>query len=163
MRRRGPSTHGKRFVGNSDKKEVHDLDNEKTVEISMRARAKLPEIEFEVPVTNVKAENNSFKLTLGEKTSTRAFSTISIDRYQYNRLNRPTSGDRIKVNLELNLAVRSVKEKLASYRRTSWKPIVEDGDGPLDASKFSGKPWLSKDMEWPVCPDCNKPMQFSFS
>lgn len=131
------------------------------VEISIdRFLTKLPEIGFEVPVTNVRAENNSFKLILGEKPSTRAFSTISIDRYQYNRLNRPTSGDRIKVNLELNLAVRSVKEKLASYRRTSWKPIVEDGDGPVDASKFSGKPWLSKDMEWPVCPKCNKPMQF---
>lgn len=53
-----------------------------------------------------------------------------------------------------------VKEKLASYRRTAWIPVVEDGDGPVDASKFSGKPWLSKDMEWPVCPQCNKPMRF---
>ncbi len=95
-----------------------------------------------------------------KKTNTHAFSTISIDRYQYNRPNRPTSGDRIKVNLELNLAVRRVKEKLADYRRMSWKPIVEDGDGPVDASKFSGTPWLSKNMEWPVCPKCNKPMQF---
>jgi len=54
----------------------------------------------------------------------------------------------------------SVKEKFASCRRTSWKPIVKDGDGPVDAAKFSGKPWLSKDMEWPVCPKCNKPMRF---
>jgi len=30
MRRQGPPTYGKRFVGNTDKKEVHDLDNEKT-------------------------------------------------------------------------------------------------------------------------------------
>lgn len=30
MRRYGPPTNGKRFVGNKNKKEVHDLDNEKT-------------------------------------------------------------------------------------------------------------------------------------
>ncbi len=30
MRRLGPPTNGKRFVGNMNKKEVHDLDNEKT-------------------------------------------------------------------------------------------------------------------------------------
>jgi len=29
-RRTGPPTYGKRFVGNKNKKEVHDLDNEKT-------------------------------------------------------------------------------------------------------------------------------------
>ena len=29
-RRQGPPTYGKRYVGNTDKKEVHDLDNEKT-------------------------------------------------------------------------------------------------------------------------------------
>ena len=29
-RRQGPPTHGKRYVGNTDKKEVHDLDNEQT-------------------------------------------------------------------------------------------------------------------------------------
>ena len=31
-RRQGPPTYGKRFVGNTSKKEVHDLDNEKTGE-----------------------------------------------------------------------------------------------------------------------------------
>ena len=30
MRRYGPPTYGKRFVGNTNKKEVHDLDKEKT-------------------------------------------------------------------------------------------------------------------------------------
>lgn len=30
MRRYGPPINGKRFVGNKNKKEVHDLDNEKT-------------------------------------------------------------------------------------------------------------------------------------
>ena len=29
MRRQGPPTHGKRFLGNKNKEEVHDLDNEK--------------------------------------------------------------------------------------------------------------------------------------
>lgn len=30
VRRTGPPTYGKRFVGNSNTTEVHDLDNEKT-------------------------------------------------------------------------------------------------------------------------------------
>jgi hypothetical protein len=30
VRRQGPPTYGKRYVGNKDKKDVHDLDNEKT-------------------------------------------------------------------------------------------------------------------------------------
>jgi len=30
VRRTGSPTYGKRFVGNTNKKEVHDLDNEKT-------------------------------------------------------------------------------------------------------------------------------------
>lgn len=30
MRRYGPPINGKRYVGNTDKKEVHDLDNEQT-------------------------------------------------------------------------------------------------------------------------------------
>lgn len=30
MRRSGAPTYSRRFVGNTDKKEVHDLDNEKT-------------------------------------------------------------------------------------------------------------------------------------
>lgn len=30
MRRQGAPTFGRRFVGNTNKKEVHDLDNEKT-------------------------------------------------------------------------------------------------------------------------------------
>lgn len=30
MRRQGYPTRGRRFVGNTDKKEVHDLDNEQT-------------------------------------------------------------------------------------------------------------------------------------
>ena len=127
------------------------------VEISIdRPLAEMPKIGFEVPVTNVRAEDYSFELTLGEKRSAHVFSTISIDRYD--SLKRPTCGDLIKVNLELDLAARSVRERLEGLRRMSWKPIVEDGDGPVGASKFSGKPWLSKDMEWPVCP-CNKPMQ----
>lgn len=32
VRRQGEPTYGHRFVGNTDKKEVHDLDNEKTGE-----------------------------------------------------------------------------------------------------------------------------------
>ena len=33
------------------------------------------------------------------------------------------------------------------------------GDGPPDASKFSGVPWLNDDEEWPKCANCNQHLQ----
>ena len=49
--------------------------------------------------------------------------------------------------------------KLKKYRKTCWKPQVVDGDGELDASKYSGLPWLSADEDWPNCGNCQQPMQ----
>ncbi len=52
------------------------------------------------------------------------------------------------------------KQKLSSVKRLAWKPIVQDHDGDLSASKFAGKPWLNSDEQWPVCPNCSHPMEF---
>jgi len=49
--------------------------------------------------------------------------------------------------------------KVEKHKRPAFKPVVKDGDGPLQASKFSGAAWLSEKEEWPVCPSCNRPMQ----
>ncbi|MEW5857223.1 MAG: DUF1963 domain-containing protein [Cyanobacteriota bacterium] len=58
-----------------------------------------------------------------------------------------------------DLKLAQLKQKLSGVRRSAWKPIVQEGDGDLTASKFAGKPWLSADETWPTCPNCQKPMQ----
>lgn len=45
------------------------------------------------------------------------------------------------------------------YKRKAWKPIVKDGDGSILASKFSGAPYLENDEEYPLCQNCQKPLQ----
>lgn len=44
------------------------------------------------------------------------------------------------------------------YKRKAWKPIVENKDGSLTASKFAGVPYLEKDEEYPLCQNCGKPL-----
>ena len=53
-----------------------------------------------------------------------------------------------------------IMSKLEDLLRTAYKPIVKDDDGPIDKSKFAGVPYMAKDDEWPICPNCKKPMQF---
>lgn len=48
------------------------------------------------------------------------------------------------------------KEKLV---RRAWKPVTANGEGPLEASRFAGRPWLEQDESWPVCRHCGRPMQ----
>jgi uncharacterized protein YwqG len=54
-------------------------------------------------------------------------------------------------------------QKLAPWReahtRLVWKPQTVEGDGPLDAHKFSGTPWLAADEPWPRCPGCKQHLQ----
>jgi hypothetical protein len=45
-----------------------------------------------------------------------------------------------------------------AQRRTAFRPRTEDRDGPLDASKFCGVPWLARDERWPACASCGSPM-----
>jgi uncharacterized protein YwqG len=50
------------------------------------------------------------------------------------------------------------RKKKQLVRRT-WKPVTADGEGPLMASRFSGRAWLEQDEPWPTCQHCGKPMQ----
>jgi hypothetical protein len=59
--------------------------------------------------------------------------------------------------------VEKLEPWLARHRRPAWKPLVQDGDSPTTASKFSGLPWLAPDEPWPACSQCKKPLQLSSS
>lgn len=53
-----------------------------------------------------------------------------------------------------------INRKISHLKRHAWKPLVQRADGELTASKFAGKPWLSVNEIWPICPHCQEPMQF---
>jgi uncharacterized protein YwqG len=55
--------------------------------------------------------------------------------------------------------VKKLEPWLARHRRSAWKPVVEDGDGPATVSKFCGVPWIGPDAPWPECGHCKKPLQ----
>ena len=50
-------------------------------------------------------------------------------------------------------------QKLSQFTRLPWNPVVQEGDGALLSSKFSGLPWLAQDEQWPICVNCEQPMQ----
>lgn len=54
--------------------------------------------------------------------------------------------------------VAKLEPWLARQRRTAWRPVVEDGDGPATGSKFCGTPWIGPDAPWPECGLCKKPL-----
>jgi uncharacterized protein YwqG len=56
------------------------------------------------------------------------------------------------------LEIEQLKSKLDNFRTRSALPIVREGDGASDASKFGGKPWLNIGEEYPLCSNCSKPM-----
>jgi predicted DNA-binding WGR domain protein/uncharacterized protein YwqG len=45
------------------------------------------------------------------------------------------------------------------YTRPAWVPIVQDGDGAITDSKFSGIPFLLEGESIPTCGCCGKPLQ----
>jgi hypothetical protein len=51
--------------------------------------------------------------------------------------------------------VRKLEPWLARHRRPAWRPVVEDGDGPVTGSKFCGTPWIAPNAPWPECGRCN--------
>jgi uncharacterized protein YwqG len=55
--------------------------------------------------------------------------------------------------------IQTIEPWLARHRRSAWKPIVEEGDGPATVSKFCGTPWISSNAPWPDCAHCKKPLQ----
>ena len=54
---------------------------------------------------------------------------------------------------------KQVLEKLAPFKRNCYVPVTRAGASDLTASKFCGIPWLAKDEAWPICPNCQNPMQ----
>jgi uncharacterized protein YwqG len=52
-----------------------------------------------------------------------------------------------------------VKNQLNNLKRQAWKPIIQDGESTLNASKTSGKVWFSHGETWPICPNCQNPMR----
>jgi uncharacterized protein YwqG len=55
--------------------------------------------------------------------------------------------------------IKKLEPWLAKHRRPAWKPVVEEGDGPPTASKFSGRPWIGPNAAWPVCGQCKNLLQ----
>lgn len=51
---------------------------------------------------------------------------------------------------------------VARHRRPAWRPVLRAGDGPVTASKMSGKPLLLQDEDWPHCASCKRPLQLFF-
>lgn len=54
-------------------------------------------------------------------------------------------------------------EKIASllepYKRTAWFPQTVERCCALEASKFSGVPFLADSEDWPCCEHCKQPLQ----
>ena len=53
----------------------------------------------------------------------------------------------------------TITAQLDTVKRTPWLPDAQDGDGAVTDSKFSGIPWLAPGESWPVCKNCEAPMQ----
>jgi hypothetical protein len=58
-----------------------------------------------------------------------------------------------------DLTLSNVEAKLAGLKRSTWKPVVQEEESPVDASKASGKAWFALGEIWPTCPNCQKPMR----
>jgi Domain of unknown function (DUF1963) len=58
-----------------------------------------------------------------------------------------------------HFTIDELKAKLVDVKRLSAIPIIRSGDGSLTTSKYGGKPWLHPDEDYPLCPNCGKPMQ----
>ena len=53
----------------------------------------------------------------------------------------------------------SMPALIKPFMRSTFFPKVSEGDGALQASKFSGKLWLNPNERWSVCQHCGNPMQ----
>jgi uncharacterized protein YwqG len=56
-------------------------------------------------------------------------------------------------------ALNNLREKFSPFIRPAWFPVTTASDNDATGSKFSGKPVLKKGESWPLCANCNKPMQ----
>lgn len=52
-----------------------------------------------------------------------------------------------------------IPSELKLYERRTWKPIVVESDGSRLDSKFAGTPFISESEDYPLCRNCEKPLQ----
>ncbi|MGL4610210.1 MAG: DUF1963 domain-containing protein [Trueperaceae bacterium] len=60
----------------------------------------------------------------------------------------------------LKVQIEELKQQLLNHKHIAWKPVVQEEDGGILASKFSGTPWLAKNEDWPQCECCGSEMNF---
>ena len=61
--------------------------------------------------------------------------------------------------MEITKIVEQLRPWIEQHKRSAWKPVVQDRDSELTASKLSGTPWIAKDDSWPTCKSCHRPLQ----
>ena len=53
----------------------------------------------------------------------------------------------------------TIPKEIEPYKRSAWKPIVADRDGSRLDSKFAGTPFIAAGEDYPLCGNCEKPLQ----
>lgn len=51
-------------------------------------------------------------------------------------------------------------DKINNNKKQTFIPSVKNYKGALTDSKFGGIPYLNSDESWPICRNCNKPLNF---
>lgn len=54
---------------------------------------------------------------------------------------------------------KGILSKISKFKKKSFVAVVEAGNAGQTASKYSGTPYLQTGENWPICPNCKKPMQ----
>lgn len=52
-----------------------------------------------------------------------------------------------------------IPKEIEPFKRSAWKPIVVEGGGSTLDSKFAGTPFIPADEDYPLCGNCEKPLQ----
>lgn len=52
-----------------------------------------------------------------------------------------------------------VPKEIEVFKKSAWKPMVADGDGSRLDSKFAGTPFIRAGEDYPLCGNCERPLQ----
>lgn len=55
-------------------------------------------------------------------------------------------------------AAKALAPFIERYRKTAYRPVVSEGHGAADGSRFNGAPFLVDGEAWPECSICARPM-----
>lgn len=66
---------------------------------------------------------------------------------------------RNEISLIFRNMLKNIPSAILPFKRSAWKPIVENVDGSTTDSKFAGAPYLKADEDYPRCENCGKPLQ----